>query len=586
MNFSTVQNLTSEYVTSKPYQDFSGNYIGDVNSYIAGIISIISNFTLIYATSQVKSFTSSVRFSQYSISVLRLIFSLSIMLTCPSIEYESETESLYIIKNGFYLPVFVGESLLTVFIVSIVMSCNGPAVQYLQVAVMLSSSSRQQSKCSISIMPVLVAVPTVILVYFGYVPQFYDVQMSEFFLERLSQQGITSLLIVTVHLTSATVAEGHMNFDMMSQVCTFFILIVMFLSLAITVLCYLSIRNQMVHRRAEIGSATQSTQEQLNTVLLIQFLFPFLTIHIPFYITFILPFFNNQIEFLTDNMLYLCAWCPAINPIIVMIMVKNFNDFPLGDISNYCAAVISIISNILLIIATSQVKCYNRIVRIAMYYMAFWRITFSVTVGLTSPVIKYFSTTKTMFIIKNGFTLPTGIGEVLLVIFIVSIVMFCNAPTVQYLQVTALLKATSKQDANFFIYLIPLTIGIPTVVLVYFGYVPQSPVVPNELIEKMKTQGAATFLTVLMNLNGDIAMSLVCTFFILVVMTISILFAVSCFIRIKLLMKEKFASSTKRSRHHARESTPVSVLDIRKQNVVVSKCGASEKESMINISAS
>lgn len=53
-----------------------------------------------------------------------------------------------------------------------------------------------------------------------------------------------------------------------------------------------------------------------------QFLFPFLTIHIPFYITFILPFFNNEAEFLTDNMLLFFSWCPAINPILVMIMVK------------------------------------------------------------------------------------------------------------------------------------------------------------------------------------------------------------------------------------------------------------------------
>lgn len=61
------------------------------------------------------------------------------MVEVQSIEYVPDTESLYIIKNGLTLPLAVGETLLAVFIVSIVMSCNGSAVQYLQVAVLLSS---------------------------------------------------------------------------------------------------------------------------------------------------------------------------------------------------------------------------------------------------------------------------------------------------------------------------------------------------------------------------------------------------------------------------------------------------------------
>lgn len=82
MNYS-FSNITEENITGKPYQNFNDSYVGDINSYIAAIVSVFSNFILIYATSQVKSYEKSVRYSQYSISTLRLIFSASIFLTCP-----------------------------------------------------------------------------------------------------------------------------------------------------------------------------------------------------------------------------------------------------------------------------------------------------------------------------------------------------------------------------------------------------------------------------------------------------------------------------------------------------------------------
>ncbi|EFP07265.1 hypothetical protein CRE_13550 [Caenorhabditis remanei] len=247
-----------------------------------------------------------------------------------------------------------------------------------------------------------------------------------------------------------------------------------------------------------------------------------------------------------------------------MKLYQNFNDFPLGDISNYCAAVTSIISNSLLIFATSQVKSYNRNVRIAMYYMAFWRFVFSVTLGLTSPVIKYYSSMKTMYIIKNGFTLPSPIGEILLVVFIVTIVMFCNGPTVQYLQVKTILKATSKQDVSFCIYLIPLIIGIPIVVLIYFGYIPnpQNIMFPPQLVEKMKLQGIATFLMVPMSLEVEKMeiMALACTLFILLVMIVSIVFAIFNFISIQFLMKEKLKSSASNNSKKSQEQLNTNLL--------------------------
>lgn len=56
-----------------------------------------------------------------------------------AIIYSKSMASLYIIKNGFDFPTPVGDVFLSLFVAFIVMSCNGPAVQYLQVAHLLSS---------------------------------------------------------------------------------------------------------------------------------------------------------------------------------------------------------------------------------------------------------------------------------------------------------------------------------------------------------------------------------------------------------------------------------------------------------------
>ncbi|CAL2039834.1 unnamed protein product [Caenorhabditis brenneri] len=78
--------------------------------------------------------------------------------------------------------------------------------------------------------------------------------------------------------------------------------------------------------RFSVSSVSKKSQEQLNMALLLQFILPFVTIHIPFYIIVILPFFGIAGRILADQVLYLFCWCPAINPILIIIMVKNIQD--------------------------------------------------------------------------------------------------------------------------------------------------------------------------------------------------------------------------------------------------------------------
>ncbi|KAF1757028.1 hypothetical protein GCK72_013483 [Caenorhabditis remanei] len=268
-----------ETIAQRIYQSFNETLFDDINSYLSGFISFIFNILLIYSTSKIKAYTKSVRFSMYSMSVLRLAFSATIVLTCPVIIYSKSIKSLYIIKNGFNFPVAIGDGFLALFVAFIVMSCNGPAVQYLQVAHLLSTSSRKELSKTISIMPIAVVMASLILIFFGYIPPFYEIHLSSFLLEKLAEHGDTAYLIVTVRLKQMKI-------------------------------------------RFSVSSVSKKSQEQLNMALLLQFILPFITIHIPFYIIVVLPFFGIAGRILADQVLYLFCWCPAINPILVIAMVK------------------------------------------------------------------------------------------------------------------------------------------------------------------------------------------------------------------------------------------------------------------------
>ncbi|CCG28065.1 Serpentine Receptor, class M [Caenorhabditis elegans] len=186
---------------------------------------------------------------------------------------------------------------------------------------MRSLSSKKEANKAISTMPIAVVISSLILIFFGYVPPFYEIHISSLVLEKIAEQGDTAFLIVTVRLT----IEDTNTFQLLSQICTLFILIVMFISIIIVILCYTFIQKQM-KTRFSASSITKKSQEQLNMTLLLQFILPFVTIHVPFYIIVILPFFRIAGRVLSDHLLLLFCWCPAINPILVILMIKNVQD--------------------------------------------------------------------------------------------------------------------------------------------------------------------------------------------------------------------------------------------------------------------
>lgn len=123
--------------------------------------------------------------------------------------------------------------------------------------------------------------------------------------------------------------------DWTSIICTVYIFVIMISSSITVFICAINIYKQM--KKKMLSDAAKKSQQQINLILLLQvgstlvflkfnqklqFLFPFLLIHIPFYESFIFPIFNIENPFLANNLPFLFSWCPAINPILVMVMVK------------------------------------------------------------------------------------------------------------------------------------------------------------------------------------------------------------------------------------------------------------------------
>uniref|UniRef100_A0A1I7T6D9 G_PROTEIN_RECEP_F1_2 domain-containing protein n=1 Tax=Caenorhabditis tropicalis TaxID=1561998 RepID=A0A1I7T6D9_9PELO len=298
--------------------DLHDSNADEANAYVAGFVSLIANIVLIYVTSQVKTYSNAFRWIQYYVCILRLLFSMVVVLTSPTLVYVAKMKSLYIVKGGFYLPFNVGTLFLTLFVFFVVISCSSPTVQYLQLVHILSDSSHKREHFGpiISTISVVAGIPTLILVYIGYTPSSSEQLEAKNIVYYLNGEGDSAFLMIT----------GLRNdyIDWASIFCTLYIMVIMILSVITVLICGFKIQSQM--KKKMMSDMAKKSQMQINLILFLQFALPFVTVHVPFYVSFILPMFDIENSFLSTNLPFLFSWCPAMNPILVMLAVKNVRD--------------------------------------------------------------------------------------------------------------------------------------------------------------------------------------------------------------------------------------------------------------------
>ncbi|CAO4373273.1 unnamed protein product [Caenorhabditis nigoni] len=319
----------------------TNSWLEEANAGTAGIISLFANCLLIYLTTKVKSYSDTVKWCQYYSCCFRLAFSLLVVISAPvstrPLEYDShaekqktimyltEVKSLYIVKGGIDLPTDIGCILLNLFLVFVVTSCTGPAVQYLKITYLLSSpvlKNHSVLRAMITLIPLFVAVPTSILIFNGYLPNDYEKEISKDLIQEITGENDNAFLIASEEMIYDH-PSGTFMYDIPARICTGFIFFAMFSSLIVVIVCFIKMQ---VSRKKKTSISNQKSQKQLNLLLFVQFIFPFITIHIPFYVAFILPFADIEFSTLSSKLPYMFAWCPAINPILVICMIKSIRD--------------------------------------------------------------------------------------------------------------------------------------------------------------------------------------------------------------------------------------------------------------------
>ncbi|CAI2351902.1 unnamed protein product [Caenorhabditis sp. 36 PRJEB53466] len=299
-------------------------WFDEANGIVAGVVSFVFNAALIIATSQVKIYSHSVKRMQIFGCVLRLLFSVSVILSSPTLAYITEAEAVYIVKGGFQLPIHFGEAVLITFVTFVIFSCMGPPMQFLQVVFILKKSKRSQKEVVFltSAASFVVSFTGTVLLALGYTPDVSDDKLSTEIVYNLNGKGTTAYLIASLERYDYSL--GDWVPDPVSWACTLYILAVLVISTVISVICWLIIKRQIQHGAMSANSV--KAQQQLNTVLIVQFTLPFLTIHIPFYVSFLMPLFRVETSHLSIYLPYLFSWCPALGPIVVLIMVESIRE--------------------------------------------------------------------------------------------------------------------------------------------------------------------------------------------------------------------------------------------------------------------
>uniref|UniRef100_A0A1I7T6D6 G_PROTEIN_RECEP_F1_2 domain-containing protein n=1 Tax=Caenorhabditis tropicalis TaxID=1561998 RepID=A0A1I7T6D6_9PELO len=306
------------------YETINDTWFDEFNSILTGCLSLVFNSALIIATSKVKIYSHHVKRMQIFSAVLRLLFSILIIFSSPTLAYITEAEAVYIVKGGFQLAIKFGQAMLITFVTFVIFSCMGPPMQFLQVVFIVKKSPRTQKQILLTttFISLLVSLTATLLISFGYLPDSFDDKLSENIVYNLNGRGKSAYLIASLERYDYNLNDFVS--DPLSWACTLYILAVLVITTVVSLVCWIILKME-IHRGSKSSNSMKS-QQQLTTVLIVQFTLPFLTIHIPFYVSFLMPLFRVETSHLSIYLPYLFSWCPALNPILVLIMVKSIRE--------------------------------------------------------------------------------------------------------------------------------------------------------------------------------------------------------------------------------------------------------------------
>ncbi|KAL6737143.1 hypothetical protein Aduo_010813 [Ancylostoma duodenale] len=300
--------------------------ISTINSYVFGGISIALNSLLIliicYRSVKVIGVY---KYMMIASAVLDILFSAIYIVASPTFAAVKELSSLLIVKGGIPMPMAWARATLVIFMLLLCQSIVTPpclfVFRYLQICKTIFLTNNYRMLRYLLFIPLIISTSSCALTCFASWPTAFDLVFFDEIAININVQRNTTYLVATLH-KEGTVYDAIQSTAML--IGAIYLIAVMICALIIMLYCT---RRIVEAARQSCNEKTRRLQMQLYKTLVAQFLIPFVFIHIPFYLSIIAPLFDISTGSFSNYLPFLFAWCPAINPLVILYFVRDYRRY-------------------------------------------------------------------------------------------------------------------------------------------------------------------------------------------------------------------------------------------------------------------
>ncbi|EYB94662.1 hypothetical protein Y032_0168g160 [Ancylostoma ceylanicum] len=236
-----------------------------------------------------------------------------------------ELASLLIVKGGITMPMAWARATLVIFMLLLCQSIVTPpclfVFRYLQICKTNFLTNNYRVLRYLLLIPLFISTSSCAVVCFASWPTAFDLAFFDEIAVNINVQRNTTYLVATLQ-KDGTVYDAIQSTAML--IGAIYLIAIMICALVIMLYCT---RRIVEAARQSCNEKTRRLQMQLYKTLVAQFLIPFIFIHIPFYLSIIAPLFDISTGSFSNYLPFLFAWCPAINPLVILYFVRDYRKY-------------------------------------------------------------------------------------------------------------------------------------------------------------------------------------------------------------------------------------------------------------------
>ncbi|WKY07653.1 hypothetical protein Q1695_007258 [Nippostrongylus brasiliensis] len=300
-------------------------FLRDGLSTAASIVSIILNLLLIILLrANAKRVVGLYHNMMIGSAVYDTLFSIMFIIAAPTLTAKVEEQSVFILKAGIPMPLSAGRFILVCWVfflsVSIAVSPCHFIFRYIQVCMPLSSYNKRTY--SVLLVPIVMASIGGTMLSFSSWPSRAVIVYFEHLMYPFHFHGAKSFLVASLDARQERGPNVRLQLAKAIVLKVTIVYLIAFLVLNIIIMLFCS-HNIMKSVKRIQSKKSRDLQKQLHTLLVAQFIVPFLCIHTPFYVCLLAPLCHVDTGLAADYLPILFACSPALNPLIILYLVRD-----------------------------------------------------------------------------------------------------------------------------------------------------------------------------------------------------------------------------------------------------------------------